>query len=273
MFGRKARYIEALENQNDQLAEEAERMRTIYSNAEPFIPFAEALRERVEQRTEQVDVEDMDAAFDRAMEDVEEDMVQQHIETKLSELPPDQLMNMYAARFDDETVLEALQNAAKKVQRETQKNERKDIIRQQAKEGHYFDLGHVLEDEIVHIRLNSRSEGPHGSSYHARVVRLRKYSEEDNLFVVLYDGPEHARETWRHLDSSRLPINSTVQVGASIVKPDGRTELDNRISFFAPLSIRTSDSILPESTGYLVTRLALGSPNNIVLNSTKCRIA
>lgn len=271
MFGRKARYIEALEIENGRLAEETERMRTIYNGAKSYIPFAEAIKERVEQRTEQVDAEDMDAAFDRAMKDVEDDMVQQHIEAKLGELPPDTLLNMYAERFDDETVLAALQNAANKLQRETQKSERKDIIRQQAKEGHYFDLGHVLEDEIVHIRLNTRSEGPHGSAYRARMIRLRKYSEESNLFIVLYDGPENARDTNPRSDSPKLPMNCTAQIGARIVKPDGSTALDNRISFFAPLSVLPSRSTRVHSTSHLVTQVALGSPRNIVLDSIKCR--
>ncbi len=273
MFGRKARYIEDLEIENGRLADETERMRTIYTSAEPFIPIAEALKERVEQRTEQVDAEDMDAAFDRAMKDVEEGMVQQHIEAKLGELPPETLLSMYAERFDDETVLGALQSAAKKVQRETRKNERKDIIEQQAAEGHYFDLGHVLEDEIVHIRLNTRSEGPHGGSYGARMIRLRKHSEASNLFVILYDGPENAYDFNPRSNSSKLPVNCTAQIGASIVKPDGSTELDNKISFFAPLSVLPSRSDRVHSTTHLVTQVALGSPRNTVLDSIKCRVA
>lgn len=269
MFGRKARHIENLEIQNGQLAAEAERMRTIYSSAEPYIPFAEALKERVEQRTEQVDVEEIDAAFDRAMQDVEEEMVQQHIEVKLGMLPPETLLSMYSARFDDETVLAALQNAAKQTQREAQKRDRLDIIAQQAKEGHYFDLGHALEDEVVHIRLNDTSYGYEGDSFDARMIRLRKHSEKDNLFVVLYDGPEDPLDTFMYLDSEKLPINSTVRVGAEVIQA-GSTMLDSRISFFTPLTVLPSDTALTQSTKELVTQVALGNPRNVVLDSFMC---
>jgi hypothetical protein len=222
--------VAAKKRQPDDLAAQLRAQTDLFMEAEPLLPIARALREAIDARLagESGLPLDVDGAFDDAIREVAE----QIISTRLETLDPEFVLQLYAERVGDKALKKRLEAWAVRKVDELEREQRRDLLRQEASRSGSVALGSLDAGARVRVAMFDYSQisqaRKEGALPPARTVDFRLVDPARGGADVISDtvlSPSSAE---------RFPVHRRGLIGATIISRE-QAQLEPRLQIHAPL--------------------------------------